>query len=64
MKLVEFTGYEKRPVAIPVDKITGIIQNGNSLNTFICTGASGSDSDNGWIVMESYQQVKEILESL
>lgn len=69
MQLVEFTvlhGEVHRKIAIPISKITGFCHCGfNTEHTFIGTGADGEEgAENGWVVTDNYESVKEILEAV
>jgi hypothetical protein len=69
MKLAYFTSINGQKIAIPIDKITGFTEvhdlQSRFGDTFIATGAEGSDGDeNGWYVVEKFETVKAILQSL
>jgi len=67
MKLFDLTSITGQRIAIPLDKITGIIEsnNKNCGNTFVATGADGPEGgENGWYVAEKYIEVRMMLETI
>ena len=64
-KSIECHSTLKKRVCIPTRKITGFTEVGLSVygNCFIATGADGVDGgENGWYVIETYDEVKELLD--
>ena len=61
MKTLEFTATNKARLSIPFEKITGMTEVINSNpsygNCYISTGAESEDSENGWYVEETYDEV-------
>ena len=67
MKMIDLTSKSGLKIAIPVEKITGIIGTSNSQHgqTFIATGADGADGgENGWYVAEKYIDIRVMLEAM
>jgi len=68
-ELKEFTGSNRCKIAIPVSKITGFTETPSAAskaygNCFIATGADDPEGgENGWYVIETYDEVKAILEN-
>lgn len=56
---IEVTNYDgKTNVLVPIDKITGIVRDGEGC-VFIEMGASGNDGvSSGILVAESYEEIK------
>lgn len=65
MKVLEFVGYKGTPVFIVANCITGFCVCGTEESkVFISTGADSQDGgENGWIVSNSLDEVKAIIEN-
>lgn len=65
MKLIELTSYNQQKVAIPIHKIIGITQMLDlaGQRTYIDVGADTNESEQGYCVMETYDEVCDLLRS-
>lgn len=65
MKLLKFKGYKDRPVYVVASCITGFCVCGtDESKVFISTGPDDREGgENGWIVCNTMEEVKEIIES-
>ena len=64
--MLGFTNINGSRIAIPVCKITGIVETKDISHgkTFIATGADNADGgENGWYVAESYNETYIMLEA-
>lgn len=62
MEFVRFLQSNGRTVAIPKDKITGVVEY-KDFETFIATGADGADgAENGFYVSVAFREVMKRLE--
>lgn len=65
MELKYFTATNGKRIAIPAEKITGFTESDAHGNTFISTGSDGADGgENGWYVVEKFEVVMSILQSM
>lgn len=64
MKVLEFNGFYGDPVFIIADKITGFsVCATDKSKVFVATGPDGADGgENGWIVGNTIEEVKMIIE--
>lgn len=65
MKLLEFKGYNGNPVFVVANCITGFCVCGTDKSkVFISTGADSQDGgENGWVVSNTMEEVKAIIEN-
>ena len=65
MKVLKFKDYKGRPVFVVANCITGFCVCGtDESKVFISTGADNQDGgENGWVVSNTLDEVKAIIES-